>query len=128
MADSEKITINLSVVDLGKIDLLVEQGYFSSRSDLIRTAIRDKLSNYEGAVSKQISTHSMGVGVFGVTRRELEELRQKGLQKDFNVVGLMVIPKDVTPELALDTIRLIRVFGSLRAPEDVKKALGDRIK
>lgn len=128
MADTEKITINMSVVDLGKIDLLVDQGHFASRSDLIRTAIREKLLSYEDTVAREISTRALGVGVFGITRKELEELRQRGLQKDYNVVGLVIIANDVTPQLAQETIKSIRVFGTLRASEVVKRALGERIK
>lgn len=128
MADTEKITINMSVVDLGKIDLLVEQGYYSNRSDLIRTAIREKLTSHKDTVNREVSQHSLGVGVFTISRRELEEIKKQGLQKDFSVVGLLVIMKDVTPELAQETIRSIRVYGALRAPDPVKEALADRIK
>jgi Arc/MetJ-type ribon-helix-helix transcriptional regulator len=128
MADTEKITINLSVVDLGKIDLLVEQGFFSSRTDLIRTAIREKLAGYDDAVKKEVNTRSMGVGVFVIDRRELEELRKKGLQTEISVVGMAVIGKDVPAELARATIKSVRVFGVLRASKEVEQALADRIK
>ncbi len=128
MADTEKITINLSVVDLGKIDLLVEQGFFSNRTDLIRTAIREKLAGYDDAVKNEVNTRSMGVGVFVIDRRELEDLRKKGLQTEISVVGMAVIGKDVPAELARATIKSVRVFGVLRASKEVEQALADRIK
>lgn len=128
MADTEKITINLSVVDLGKIDLLVEQGFFSSRTDLIRTAIREKLAGYDDTFKKEVNTHSMGVGVFVIDRRELEELRKKGLRTEISVVGMAIIGRDVSAELARETIKSVRVFGTLRASDEVKQALADRIK
>ena len=128
MTDTEKITINMSVVDLGKIDLLVEQGHFSSRSDLIRTAIREKLSEYHDAVQQEITRQDINVGVSLYTRHDLEKMLQKGVQKEITVVGMLVIPNDVTPELALATIKSLRVYGVLRAPQVVKDALADRIR
>ncbi|MCJ7626732.1 MAG: hypothetical protein MUO76_24840 [Anaerolineaceae bacterium] len=128
MAETEKITINMSVVDLGKIDLLVEQGFYSSRSDLIRTAIREKLGYYDDTVKKEIESRGIGVGVYGITRKDLEELRKKGVQKDINIVGLAIIMDDVTPELALATIKSLRSYGVLRTSKEVKEALADRIK
>jgi len=128
MAETEKITINMSVVDLGKIDLLVEQGHYSSRSDLIRTAIREKLADYEETVKKEITSRSIGVGIFGLTKRDLEELRKKGVQKDISVVGMTIIMDDVSPELAAETIKSLRVYGVLRASKAVKEALKDKIK
>jgi len=127
MTDTEKITINMSVVDLGKIDLLVDQGHYSSRSDLIRTAIREKLSDYEDTVKEEVSRRTMSVGVILITRGELERLRQRGAQREYIVVGMLSIAHDVTPELASETIQSLRVYGVLHASEAVKKALGDRI-
>ena len=127
MADTEKITLNMSVVDLGKIDLLVDQGFYASRSDLIRTAIREKLLAYDDQVREVVTRSSYGMGVMGFNRSDLEKWREQGVQKEINVVGLLVIAKDVTPELAVQTIKSLRVFGSLRASEAVKRALGDRI-
>lgn len=128
MAETEKITINMSVVDLGKIDLLVEQGFYSSRSDLIRTSIREKLTYYDDTVKKEIESRAIGVGVYGITRKDLEELRQKGVQKDISIVGMAIIMDDVTPELALAAIRSLRIYGVLRASKEIKEALTDRIK
>ena len=128
MAETEKITINMSVVDLGKIDLLVEQGFYSSRSDLIRTAIREKLTYYDDTVKKEINSRGIGVGLFGITRKDLEELRQKGMKKDISIVGMAIIMDDVTPELAQETIRSMRIYGVLRASKEIKEVLADRIK
>lgn len=127
MADTEKITINMSVVDLGKIDLLVDHGFYSSRSDLIRTAIREKLAKHEEAVEQEISRRSMTVGISLITRSELEKLLRNGVTRQYLVVGLLSIAQDVTPELAAQTIDSLRVYGVLRASEQVKKALADRI-
>lgn len=127
MADTEKITINMSVVDLGKIDLLVDQGYFSSRSDLIRTAIREKLVEYEETVKETVTRRAMMVGVMVLLRRDLEKDKLKGIKRSYTVVGTLSIARDVTPELALETIESLHVYGVLSASAEVKKALGDRI-
>jgi Arc/MetJ-type ribon-helix-helix transcriptional regulator len=127
MTDTEKITINMSVVDLGKIDLLVDQGHFSSRSDLIRTAIREKLAEYDDVLKEEVSRRDIGVGVNLITRKDLERVRNAGIRREYIVVGLLTMAKDIPPELASETIETIRVYGVLQASEEVKKALADRI-
>ena len=128
MADTEKITINMSVVDLGKIDLLVDQGHYSSRSDLIRTAIREKLAGYDDVVKDVVVRNSFGMGVIGYTKRDLEKKQAQGVMLDISVVGLFTLPRDVSPELALATISSVKVYGVTRVPQAVKTALGDRIR
>jgi len=128
MAETEKITINLSVVDLGKIDVLVEKGFYSSRSDLIRTAIREKLATHDRVLEEVISTHATGLGIFVITRKDLEKLREQGLKKKIFVIGMLIIEKDITPELADATIESVKVYGALRAGEKVQEVLSDRIR
>jgi Arc/MetJ-type ribon-helix-helix transcriptional regulator len=126
--DSEKITINLGYVDLGRIDLLVREGFYSNRSDLIRTAIRNQLDTHLEAVSRSIERHTMELGLRDYSSAELEALREAGEMLHVKVVGLARIDRDVTPELALATIGSITVLGALQASPEVKKALSDRIR
>lgn len=126
--DSEKITINLGYVDLGRIDLLVQEGFYSNRSDFIRTAIRNQLDTHVETVSKSIERHTMELGLRDYTRADLEALRNAGEMLHVKVVGLARIDADVTPELALATIGSITVLGALQASTDIKKALADRIR
>lgn len=128
MADTEKITINLSVVDLGQVDLLVEQGFYSNRSDLIRTAIRNQLSTHAEVVKQTVVRKQIAIGVLNYSRKDLEAKRAAGEKLDINVVGMANIASDVTPELALDTIQSLQVYGVLRASPAVRDALADRIK
>ena len=97
MAETEKITINMNVVDLGKIDLLVARGFYSSRTDFIRAAIRDLAARYEEDLRRDVIFKSAGLGAFNITRKELEEIRATGAQKEFTVIGLISIDSDVTP-------------------------------
>lgn len=125
--DNEKITINLGYVDLGRIDLLVQEGFYSNRSDLIRTAIRKQLDTHDDDVKKTVDRHTMELGLRDYTRADLEAVRETGEMLHVKVVGLARIAGDVTPELALQTIGSITVLGALQAGNDVKKALADRI-
>ncbi|MEX1199142.1 MAG: CopG family transcriptional regulator [Pseudohongiellaceae bacterium] len=125
--DSEKITINLGYVDLGRIDLLVQEGFYSNRSDFIRTAIRNHLGGHADVVTKSVERHTMELGLRDYTRADLEALRDAGEVLHVKVVGLARIDPDVTPELALQTIGSITVLGALQAPPEIKKALADRI-
>jgi Arc/MetJ-type ribon-helix-helix transcriptional regulator len=127
MADTEKITINLSIVDLGKIDLLVEEGFYSNRTDLIRTAVRNQLDRHEDVVKESVTRRSMVVGVSVYGRKNLEKRRATNEKVAASVVGMLIIDDDVSPELARETIESIKVMGVLRASKAVRQALADRI-
>lgn len=124
-AETEKITINLGVVDLGRIDLLVEQGFFSSRTDFIRTAVRDQLSRHGDDVRQTVARRSFGVGAFHYDRAALEEAAASG-GLDLKVVGVLAFAPDVTPEVARAAVRSLEVRGVFRAAAAVKAALADR--
>jgi Arc/MetJ-type ribon-helix-helix transcriptional regulator len=126
-SESEKITINLGYVDLGHIDLLVREGFYSNRTDFIRTAIRNQLGSHADAVKQSIVRNTLELGLRRFSREELEAARAKGERLRIQVVGLTTIDDDVTPELAASTIEAITVLGALHASKDVKAALSDRI-
>jgi len=127
MAETEKITINMSIVDLGKVDLLVEEGFYSNRTDFIRTAIRNQLNQHESAVDQVIKRHSYSMGIVILTAEGMERKRAAGEKSSYTVLGMLQIQNDVTPELADQVIDKIVVRGVLRAPEAVKQVLADRI-
>lgn len=124
--ESEKITINLGYVDLGRVDLLVHEGFYANRSDFIRTAIRKQLDAHGDAVSSTIQRHTLELGLRDYTRLDLEALRNAGEVLHVKVVGLARIASDVSPELARAVIGSITVLGGLQASPEVKKALADR--
>ena len=123
---SEKITINVGLVDLGQIDLLVSEGFYANRTDFIRTAIRRQLETRSGAVEQTVARRTLMLGAHHYSRRELDELRAAGQKIDVRVLGLVTIADDVSPELALATIGSVEVLGALRAPPAVKAALSSR--
>ena len=125
--DSEKLTLNIGYVDLGHIDLLVRDGFYSNRSDFIRTAIRNQLAAHAD-VSKNAATRlTLELGLRTYTRHDLEAVRAAGERLRIRVLGLATIADDVSPELARATIASITVLGALHAPADVKTALADRL-
>jgi Arc/MetJ-type ribon-helix-helix transcriptional regulator len=125
--ETEKITINLGFVDLGHIDLLVREGFYTNRTDFIRTAIRNQLAVHSDAVKQSIVRHTLELGLRHFGREELETVKAAGRKLRIQVVGLATIADDVTPELARDTIESITVLGVLQASKAVKAALSDRI-
>ena len=127
VGDTEKLTINLGVVDLGQIDLLVQEGFYSNRTDLIRTAIRNQLTVHADDVKRTVARHTLVLGLQHVTRKELERLRAAGQRLHIQVVGLVRIDDDVTPELARATIQTVEVLGAFHASQSVRQALADRI-
>jgi Arc/MetJ-type ribon-helix-helix transcriptional regulator len=126
--DTEKITINLGHVDLGRIDLLVQESFYSNRTDFIRTAIRNQLASEAEAVARSIERHTLELGLRDITRHELETARQRNEVLHIRVVGLARIGRDVTADLADAAIGSIKVLGSLQAPAEVKAVLKDRIR
>ena len=126
-SDTEKITINLGFVDLGRIDLLVQEGFYSNRSDFIRTAIRNQLTAEADAVSRSIERHTLEMGLRDVTRSELEAAVARGETLHIKVVGLARIAPDIDPDLARATIGSISVLGALQASPELRKALADHM-
>ena len=123
---SEKITVNVGPVDLGQIDLLVQEGFYANRTDFIRTAIRTQLATRAAAVEQTVARKTLTLGTLTLTRRDLEELRRAGRSVEVRVLGLATIAADVTPDLALDTISAVEVLGAFRASPAVKAALAPR--
>ena len=123
---SEKITINVGLVDLGQIDLLVDEGFYANRTDFIRTALRRQLESRAAAVSDTVARRALVLGAPHLSRGDLEELRGAGQMVELHVLGLATIANDVSPELALATIASVEVLGAFRAPPAVKAALASR--
>ncbi|MBU0905073.1 MAG: CopG family transcriptional regulator [Firmicutes bacterium] len=123
MAETEKITINMNVVDLGKVDLLVEQGFYSNRTDFIKTSIRNQLSIHANVVDNIITDKSYVIGVSHYNRESLEKVLEQNKILDIKVVGMLVLADDIDEELAIKTIKSLKVFGVLKATPKIKNVL-----
>ena len=128
MSETEKITINMSAVDLGKIDLLVQEGLYSNRTDLIRTAIRSLLDKHSFEIQQSVTRHSYVIGVLTYNRSDLEKKKLKGEKMDLAVMGMLHLQNDISAELAEEVIESLSVRGMFAASDEVKAALADRIK
>ncbi|GAU86513.1 hypothetical protein BIWAKO_06461 [Bosea sp. BIWAKO-01] len=125
--DSEKLTLNLGFVDLGRIDLLVRDGFYSNRSDFIRTAVRNQLATHADVAAQATTRLSLELGLRVFTRRDLEAAKAAGERLEIRVLGLAVIEPDVSPDLARETIASLTVLGALHASPEIKAALADRL-
>lgn len=126
--ESEKITINLGFVDLGQVDLMVQEGFYSNRTDFIRTAIRNQLDRHSDVVKQSTARKSLDLGLRNYSREDLEAARRAGEMLHINVLGLATIAQDVTPALARASIASVSVLGALHASPAVKAALADRMR
>jgi Arc/MetJ-type ribon-helix-helix transcriptional regulator len=124
--ETEKITINLGYVDLGHVDLMVQDGFYSNRTDFIRTAIRNQLERHADVVRQSTARKSLELGLRNYSREDLEAARRAGEMLHINVLGLASIAQDVAPDLARATIASVSVLGALHASPAVKAALADR--
>jgi Arc/MetJ-type ribon-helix-helix transcriptional regulator len=125
--ESEKLTINLGLVDLGHIELLVQEGFYANRTDFIRTAIRNQIERHAETVRQVVARKSVDLGVRNITRSELQAASAAGQMLDIRVLGLAIIAPDVTMDLARSTIAALNVLGALQASDTIKAALADRI-
>jgi Arc/MetJ-type ribon-helix-helix transcriptional regulator len=128
MPDTEKITINMSAVDLGKIDLLVQEGLYSNRTDFIRTSIRSQLEKHTFEIQQSVTRNSYVVGVVSYSRSDFEKHKAKGEKLNISSLGLLHLHEDITPELAREVVESIQVRGIFVASDEVKAALADRTK
>lgn len=126
--DTEKITINLGYVDLGHIDLMVQEGFYSNRTDFIRTAIRNQIERHAEVVKQSVARKTLDLGLRHYSHDDLEALRENGQMIDIRVLGLASIAQDVTAELARATIASLDVLGALHASPAVRAALADRMR
>jgi Arc/MetJ-type ribon-helix-helix transcriptional regulator len=127
MAETEKITINMSVVDLGKVDLLVDEGFYQNRTDFLRAAIRGQLDRHDVELKNAVVRNNFVLGVLVYDNQELERMIAKGEQRAINVVGMLILDRSVTPELADKAIASVHVRGVFRASDAVKAILAGRI-
>ncbi len=128
VGESEKVTINLGYVDLGQIDLMVREGFYSNRTDFIRTAIRNQLERHADVVKQSVARNTLDLGLRHYSREDLEALRAARQKLSLHVLGLLSIAADVPPELARETISSLSVLGALHASAEVKAALADRMR
>jgi Arc/MetJ-type ribon-helix-helix transcriptional regulator len=128
LPETEKLTINLGVIDLGQIDLLVQEGFYANRTDLIRTAIRNQIAAHADAVRQTVARRTLVLGLQDYSRSDLEAVRASGTKLRIQVLGLVRIAEDVPPALAVQTIESIAVLGAFQASAAVKAALADRIR
>ncbi len=128
MSDTEKITINMSAVDLGKVDLLVQEGVYSNRTDFIRTAIRNGLDKHNEEIQQSVVRHAFGIGMFHYDQSEFEKIKTSGKKLVISIIGMLDLSYNITPELADEVVESVQVRGIFQASEEVKKILADRMK
>jgi len=128
VTDLEKLTINISPLDIGQIEILVEQGFYANRAEFVRTAIRDELAKHSETVRETAKRKTFIIGAMVIGRAELERRQKRGEQLDLRVIGLLGIEENVPASLARAVIESVEVRGIFRASKDVKDALADRIR
>ncbi len=128
VGETEKMTVNLGVVDLGQVDLLVQEGFYSNRSDLVRTAVRNQVALHADVLKQAVARRALTLGLQQWSKADLERVQAAGERLQIQVVGLARIARDVTPELARATIESVSVLGAFHATPEVRRALADRMR
>lgn len=120
---SEKITINVNHIDLGKIDLLIDNGFFSNRSDFIRAAIRNELNKNGSYVEEKIEKKGFLVGIAKYNEDDFQKAIESNQLINLRIIGLFVIDSNVPLELVKQSVKKIDVKGTLIAPKEIKDYL-----
>lgn len=123
ISESEKVTINLGAVDLGQIDLLVDEGFYSNRTDFIRQSIRQQLIVHSGEIKQTTTYKYSALGVFKYSLDELEVLQKASKKLDLKLIGTLIIEENVPLELVKETFKTVKVFGIIKARPDIKNYL-----
>lgn len=119
--NTEKLTININHVDLGKIDLLVDNGFYTNRTDFIRNAIRESLSKHGDYVEKLIEKSSSFIGVIKLSNQDLLRYEEKKEKHNIKVIGLLVIDQNIDFELLKKTVSTIKAKGTIIADKKIRE-------
>jgi Arc/MetJ-type ribon-helix-helix transcriptional regulator len=126
---TEKVSVNINSSTLSAIDLLVDQGYFSNRSDFINQAIRQSIDQKQPVIERAIQQKKQAgaendiwfFGVYHLEQAFLERMRAEGRTIRIKGYGVLLIPADCTEELLAAVVECIEVRGAVRGSERLKK-------
>ncbi len=121
----EKITVNLPVVDLGKMDYLVSQGFYNSRAEFLRIAAKEQIGKNDSIFKALTEEHVkdknyfVGIGALTISREVFEKALKEGRKIKIFVMGMVKIANDVDIELISKTVKSFRAYGIKRGPPGV---------
>jgi Arc/MetJ-type ribon-helix-helix transcriptional regulator len=139
--DREKLSFNLSAAELGQIEVLIANGLYTSKTDVIRAALRQLFATHADVVARTLAEASagqppgdgkviigsIGTGSLRMTAEQLQQARARGERVSMHVIGVATVDDDISPELAAQSVARINVFGVLRGPTATLDAIADRI-
>lgn len=126
---SEKVSVNINEEALSKIDLLVEDGFYSNRSDFINRAVDTLLDRENRTVDKLLEIHSKEkinsrqwfVGVQTMGSQYLEKVKEQGVRLRIKGCGVLYFEKDAAQELVFETVEYISPRIRVIAEEAVRE-------
>jgi len=127
---TEKATINIGIMELAQIDLLVENMIYTNRSDFIRTAIRNQLEMHKSDIERlylQTKANSFepesqvqgGIGIYRLRKAALSDAMKSNKKLHIMVMGILLIDKDISPELFEATVESIKIYGKIQAQKSI---------
>ena len=127
---TEKVSVNINTSTLSSIDLLVDNGYYSNRSDFINQALREGLQKHQNALDRIIDqkTRPEGnqwfLGVYGLEKQEVDQAKAEGKEMKIRGYGVLVIEKNVDEEALFQVVRSIKVKGKVVCSQSIKAHYG----
>ncbi|UCB60808.1 MAG: ribbon-helix-helix protein, CopG family [Candidatus Bathyarchaeota archaeon] len=135
----EKLTINLPPIEIARIDMLIGAGFYPSRAEFIRAAIRDRLDSHQDFISKKLEQITgpsereeeqetyAGMGVYVLDNKAFERALQQGIKMKIRVVGMLKLSDDVQPELIERVVESVKIYGVVRGSHKAKQALQSKM-
>ena len=125
---NEKVSVNINTSTLSQIDLLVDNGYYSNRSDFINQALRSELQKNQSTIDRIIERQSKKtgndngwfLGIYGITAKEVLEMYEKGEKMTLTGYGVLSIDKDCDEEKLFAVVESIKHRGKVICSESVK--------
>ena len=116
-----KFSIDLSVVDHGKIEYLAERGFYLNRAEFVRTAIKNELLKHEDWLDREIKTRKMDVGIIDLRKEDLKALKERlGSPYHYFVIGRLRIDPAITADEMRWTAYKLKVYGKLECRPEIR--------
>ena len=125
MEKTEKVSVNMNIGTLSQIDLLVDQGFYSNRSDFINQAVRESINQKQERINEVKTNYEKMnfiwfLGVYRLRYEELMQIKKNGNTKKISGYGILYID-DSLDDLVLETINTINVKGKVNCSDKLNE-------
>ena len=125
METVEKVSVNMNIATLSQIDLLVDKGYYSNRSDFINQSVRQALDEKKSVIEEMGERQKdldfrWFIGVMSLEKEELLKAKENRIKIKIKGYGLLGIDAELD-DLVIENVESIAVKGKVICSDRIKK-------